>query len=502
MMQHESYIPEKYYGMPTFWGFFVAHLEEIQKTARSSGWNENTTETYSKIVATKIVPNLKGHNHRSILDYSLEDYNKALSQIKAAGKNTAQDPYDSTTLERYAFLIRAVVTVAARYGLSEDFFSKKKSVNNSSVTSIEAQSQFIVPKSLTVKQDCDVAAYLKRHLKKSGQAVGLLLMYALGLRNAEACGVQFTHIKEMSEYPGHYYLQIVQTTEIDKSRTKLGGKTSNAARNIPIPNSLVKILFSLQDFRVSELATHNQNCTDYSQLFITCKDQDYSSNCSADDLTIAGRDMFISIGMRQEELCAIAKELSIATAEAEEAGISEDDILLLYEKEPTSYLLRRNFATHMFLLGLDDAETHYIIGHTMEDTNMNRHDYTDESLLMSIKQKLDKRPILNNIGEFPPIEMVAGESKTIVGENQHFRIPTKDVQRIHLSLTANEPEDCITVTTNVHNRHLKVKKVCGTGSLPLSAPGSPTFNVSKVYQDAFRSALIEQPVDFSEELFP
>ena len=74
-----------------------------------------------------------------------------------------------------------------------------------------------VPKSLTVAQEIAVAKYLKANLKKEGQIVALYLMYALGLRNAEACGVSFSHIREMEDYPGNYYLLVPQTTKIGRA---------------------------------------------------------------------------------------------------------------------------------------------------------------------------------------------------------------------------------------------------------------------------------------------
>lgn len=357
---------KSYNGLPTFLGFFEDHIDEIQVFARSTGWQDGTEESYRGYIKDKIVPALKNHDYRSILDYNREDYESALRMIEKQGKGVSGEPfvpYKDSTLGKYRFLIIATVTVASRYGLSMDLFSKEG--KDHAKKGKENKKQFIVPKSLKVSQEIAVANYLKANINKQGQVVGLLLMYAAGVRNAEACGVSFGHIKEMTDYPGNYYLRTPQTTEIDSFNPKLGGKSINAPRSIPLPNNLAAWLFEIRDHRLAVLRKNGQNQIRAEDLPIVCRDNDYEHRCSADNLTEAGRKMFIKIGMRQEEYCELGRELSKTLAAMKEAN--EEDIFDLYEKDPSSYLLRRNFATHMMILGLTETEMMYVIGHKMED---------------------------------------------------------------------------------------------------------------------------------------
>jgi hypothetical protein len=74
--------------------------------------------------------------------------------------------------------------------------------------------------------------------------MGLLLMYSLGLRNAEACAVDYGDIKPMQTHPDCPVIWIYKTTGYDISAGKLGGKTRNADRIIPVPDKVAVLIHS------------------------------------------------------------------------------------------------------------------------------------------------------------------------------------------------------------------------------------------------------------------
>ncbi|MBP3663857.1 MAG: hypothetical protein J6J03_01710, partial [Tyzzerella sp.] len=159
----------------------------------------------------------------------------------------------------------------------------------------------------------------------------------------------------------------------------------------------------------------------------------------------------------------------------------------LYEKDPSSYLLRRNFATHMMILGLTETEMMYVIGHKMEDAYVERSSYTDEKMLMQIKRKLDKRPILNKINYVEEIPLCAGETVKMSGAyRETYKISTSQVQKIRLDVEAKEPGDSIEVTSCVKNHKLQVTKECGISISPRPDRFLRTINVQKVYHEAYQ----------------
>ena len=65
----------------------------------------------------------------------------------------------------------------------------------------------------------------------------------------------------------------------------------------------------------------------------------------------------------------------------------ENTAALLKEKEPTAYLLRRNYATQMCILGLTNAEMQYLMGHDVEDAYESRNEFVDSERIYIMYQK-------------------------------------------------------------------------------------------------------------------
>ena len=87
------------------------------------------------------------------------------------------------------------------------------------------------------------------------------------------------------------------------------------------------------------------------------------------------------------------------------------------EKDPTAYLLRRNFGTQFYLLGLEESEIQYIIGHEIEDPGEMRSIFRSEEKLHPIAQKMALRPIVNEIPDMPePKYLIAAPKKVFRGQ--------------------------------------------------------------------------------------
>jgi hypothetical protein len=76
-----------------------------------------------------------------------------------------------------------------------------------------------------------------------GAAVGLLLMFGLGLRNAEACGLNYGDIKPLRGYNNCYVAWIYKSTKIGTNELQSGGKTINTGRIIPVPKKIYDFIY-------------------------------------------------------------------------------------------------------------------------------------------------------------------------------------------------------------------------------------------------------------------
>lgn len=113
-----------------------------------------------------------------------------------------------------------------------------------------------------------------------------------------------------------------------------------------------------------------------------------------------------------------------------------------FEKDPSAYLFRRNFGTHLFILGLSEAEIQYVVGHDIEDLYETRNEFVNEERLLEIKQKMELRPIFNAIRTIPTIVTESTPHAVSINSHNayHFEATGKTIL-IHLE--AEEPSDSI-----------------------------------------------------------
>lgn len=480
--------PRKYvHGIPTFFGAYEDYKQEVM-TYGARGWNAETTRQYDGIVLNHLVPYLQDHDRRHIGELTRQDYEMALNSLWKRGKNPPDAPYEpwdeNGVPEKVDYLMHAVVSTAAKHLLCEDVFGPKEiHRNRGSGGGRTGDRQARTMKSLTVKQDIETCKYLQNRMDQTGPEPGLMLMYALGLRNNEACGVNFGHIHEFYEHPGYYYLIIPQTTQLGTNELKIMGKTANSGRRIPLPNGLMRHIIALRDKRMREVSM-NGHAANPDELPIACRRKNPLERCSADDLSRAARLMFQRIGMRSEDLVALHLEL-MEDFEAARDEMEQDEFREI-ESEPTAYLLRRNFATQITILGLSEAEIRYIIGHKIEDEYIQRRAFGDEKMLYRIKQKLDKRPLLNTI--YPEQSMKAepnsrmsfSGSKKIV-----LNLQTEEITNVRLNITAKEPGDeiCITIPDKPGNTILEADYMACSTEIPVNP--ERTIDVICTYHNSY-----------------
>ena len=219
-----------------------------------------------------------------------------------------------------------------------------------------------------------------------GAMVGLATMFLSALRNAEACGLNFGDLVEFEYHKGRYYLRVYETTSANSNLLKLGGKTYNSPRLVPIPKALSDFLLrrkkyieSVVTFPVTDRDGTIHKSVD--TLPIVCRKNAFTVRCDTKDLSVAGRNLLrYKLKIGEERVCA----LNVAMSEDwEEFG----------EKDVTTYLFRRNMATHLYALHFMPLQIQYYMGHRLENTDLKRSDFTDQELLYEMSVLLDAHPL-------------------------------------------------------------------------------------------------------------
>jgi len=430
----------------TFYGIYHDYSEDFEEH-----WKADSTQRSNYLrYCNQIIPLLPNHDETPISAYTQEDYDAVIQALIKRGQDTKGKqylPYKESTLQDFRRLIYYVVEIAARHGECDNVLWES-SLNPEVTTQSEEvkASQALLSKSLTIPQEQAVAEALLSDPLQSGQNMGLLLMYALGLRNAEACAVDFGDIKPMQTHPECPVVWIYKTTGYDTSVGKLGGKTRNADRIIPLPDKVAALIRARRQHMESQL---NKLVDDYP---IVCNNDRWDVRCSARELTNAARALFQSIKMKAVQLASVTEDLQ------EEPETSNDSLPFEDRKDPTAYLFRRNFGTHLHILGLTEPEIEYVIGHDIDDPYETRNEFVDEEKLFAIKQKMDGRPLVNSdrsqigqsirVGEHLPLQHTA-----------HMQVPAASAET-ELHITANEPTDIITVRLSSHPQNMRIKLNC------------------------------------------
>lgn len=433
---------------------FAGALEECYDQC-SKKWNADSTKKgYASNYNNKILPNLPNHDTTSIDSYTKEDYEAVIDLLKKQGYNKPGEkfkPYADGTIQGFRRLINVVVEAASNANLCENVlwgscFALPE--NDSSKDACERQVK--QKKSFTVTQEIAVFGFLLADPMQRGQEMGLLLMYALGLRNSEACGVNYGDIKRMQCNQNAIVLWVYKTTVRASNALQSSGKTRNADRIIPVPEKLYNLINTRRTNLERIMAEESKTDVNIDDLPIACVNNSYFERCSSDKITAAGREMFKSIKFD-------AKVLASIDGEMENGDIYYDPL----EKDPTAYILRRNFGTHMHILGLSEAEIEYVLGHDIEDAYETRNEFVNEERLIEIKKKMDRRPLLNTLDEKDEIEDVSPTSGKVCYINgdiaKKLRILLKK-GRIRLHIKANEPNSALRILLRLSNKTTVIKE--------------------------------------------
>jgi len=184
---------------------------------------------------------------------------------------------------------------------------------------------------------------------------------------------------------------------------------------------------------------------------IVCNNDRWEVRCSARELTNAARVLFQSIKIKASQMASISEEL-------QDESVSQKDSLPFEDrKDPTAYLFRRNFGTHLHILGLTEPEIEYVIGHDIDDPYETRNEFVNEEKLFAIKQKMDRRPLVNS--DLSEIKRIDAGERLQLQHTACVQIPVHSAET-EMHITANEPTDNIRISLSVRPQSMRIPLNC------------------------------------------
>lgn len=460
-------------GKYTFFGVLNDFYEDIfarcgEKTRRS--YNSEYNRLVLPILANCVLE-----------ECEYADFESAIEKIETQGH------YSQSSLQHYRYLIRTVVKQAVKRGICEDvLYGSIFSLSPDEKPDTAKKKEFVrLRKSLRIEEERRLYAETMVDPMQDGERMGLALMLADGLRNSEACGVKFGAVRPMESRPDCYCIWMYESTIKDTSELKIGGKTRNAPRILPVPPKLLELILKrkaylqtlLNEGRI-ELKPDQKSIED---LPVACKKSDYTEHCSSGRLTTAGRLLLKAIQVSEEEVAYIDRELQ-SKERMIEMGVTE--------KDPTAYLLRRNLGTHLSILGLTEAEIQYFMGHDIDDTYEKRNYFTNEDKLESIVQKLANRPLFNVLYPHKEAILVSDGTPSL----QRGSVPAATIQFkaehtaiAALQVTAVEKKDELRVCIQTEGEEPVMGKIT---VLPAMLQRTPrTVNIVAQYQKSYQEKI-------------
>lgn len=280
-----------------------------------------------------------------------------------------------------AFKLKLTQTIlwgVPAFGLGEDsgkYISSLRKFEESDEGTKYAQLGVRIRRTISLETELKLVYNMLLDCEIHGELFAALFMIFLGVRTSEATAFSWKHFCEVS--PGYWAMVRYEISNKDSRETVAGGKTNNAFRLIPVPRFLVELLQKRKKFLQETFPGR-----DLRDLPIACKGENYDVRCTQRELNQCMKYQYMLAGV-QEELLFYAMD----------AMRNHPEVSVDCEKSATAYLGRHQFATAMVSCGLNLGDIYGVMGHKMEDENVEKADYCNPEQFRLLADKMSRRPL-------------------------------------------------------------------------------------------------------------
>lgn len=408
---------------------------EHSESVFSRSINDSTMRRYIDEIVDRIIPEIEPQE-MTMDDYTLSYFENVLRIIKAKYNLEDDSSYRRNIRRIYNAWANNQEELTNRIIWPED----EKKFNSKG--SIEKRKRRLAkPRSLGIPGEIEIFRWMlsldNESISKAD--IGIILMFFLGLRNNEAAGRTFGDIREI-QGTKHHCMYVLTSTVGASHEIKVGGKTRNAFRVIPLYDFLYDLLMERRNYVIAKWKENDPKLTEeeISKRIAAqriASDVFDNTGVSSPDLTKRGKDILTEVLKRCRK-----SDLSYYDAEYD-FRYKLQTMGLEGEDSPTTYLFRRNYATHAVNLGLSASQVEFLIGHEIEEQGVLRHFFNTGEEIAVISEVLQEHPfcllyrILTGTEEYGKDYMV----QTITMEN----IGKQNAG--YIRILANEPLDDISI---------------------------------------------------------
>ena len=442
---------------------------------------ESTCEGHDERFKNTILPAVKDHDLRPIGSYDRAAVDGIVVEIARAGQSRGRGktkiPYEAKTLAQFRTILEEIVEAAA-----DNFLCPPLEKDTKRRKPIRKDENLVVRRFLRPEEVADFLIQIIADLETFGEARLALVSYATGLRPSECAGLNWGMLLHHPETDVRK-LNAAQTAIPGTSRTKLRMKTGNGHR-VALPDGIAyKLLMKVREKLLARWCAEGQPAELFDQSPLGAKGNSLTQRCSYHHLSKYINRVFLAIGIRWEEMAALAEDLDAEYEELEACGY---DVDIHDYSSPGFYLLRHLFATESVPL-LDLPARQYFQGHKVDDLAISRRIYTSSAVQQIIQSKRRERPLLNPLEDkiytldpASPLR-VNGYAETIV-------VPP-GMGSVVFEIDAEEPGDIISVSIDCEGFEEEIQmQVWKCWQDPPEDGFSKRINVLRFYHDLYRPA--------------
>lgn len=318
-----------------------------------------------------------------ICDADADDYESAILEMNQHKKR----PYSSNTLKTIKSVINDICYFIETY--YDGFFrsnmwgtawnterkisdpkAKRKDILNEQI-----DCKLRIPRSMSIPEEIKFLDQVNENYINNSFYLGAAIIFYLGLRPGECCGLKFSDIRPLSGYTGVQCLYIYEQIRSTSEKT-YELKTTNAYRILPIPTELYVLLWRREQKLKAEMGS--AFTTDIPVVCMAESLNGYTEHCNAKKF--------------MQHCTNLLRKCEVAESTMNELSMELREDNPFKEAAATGYLLRRNFATAIAgVCGMTEDEINYMMGHAIYIPDERRADFLNPDVLFKLFKKLNRR---------------------------------------------------------------------------------------------------------------
>lgn len=470
-------------GKLTFFGVLDKYFDQIGDKYHLCS---KTRISYACEYERHIIPRV---NDRPLESFTAEEFEQIIFDINGEGKGFAK-----TTLQHYRLLIFRVVKMAVQEEKMNDPFWGVDFEEILNPEQVERKEKKTLPKSLTPLQMCAISESIYGTAFVSGRRAGLMSMLESGVRPKEAAGTSFGDVREMTWLNGCSTIAIHSSTIAQGNKRNNRPKTINGYRTVVIGPRATDVIRKLAEdvqkhISAGEITADTPDgLTTLDVLPIAGNKDDPSIPCSSPDLTKEFRHLLRDVGYDKEDYQAAQRIAESDEFRKAERKATPSELGFAIEKDPTAYILRRQYCTDLHIVGCCQEEIQYAMGHRIDNAAIDRRDFRNEDKITSLAEKVVKRPFVNR-------DVLNRKETTMSGNYYHnkdfhsetIRIPCRK-GKIMIRIRSHEPLTASSISIDLPK---SMKAECCYYQTKNLAPQRKEVNVLNDYYETYRKVYEE-----------